>query len=118
LLRGSLQPAVFFGQAGRLDPVAGAALLNGEREVVANGALGDEQGAGDTSDVGAAERLGQRFALRPVSGLSPALSAARARLGSTTRSPATARRMATASSAAGASLTRKPTAPLAIARRR
>ena len=47
--------------------------------------------------------------------LAPSASAAAARAGSTTRSPAYTRRIALASSAAGASLSRKPRTPAAIA---
>ena len=79
---------------GGFDAVAGLQLVDGLGQVVADRAFAQMQPDRNIGNAGAASA------------------------GSSTRSPAMARRMAVAGSLAGAPLTRKPTTPLSMARRR
>ena len=108
----SSQPAALLGDAAGLGAVAGTGLLDAGGEVVADGALGQEEAAGDLGD-----RRRRRLAAastslsRGVSGLAPSASAAAARSGSMTRWPSRTSRMVRASLSAGESFTINPDTP-------
>ena len=86
--------------------------------MVAHRPLGQVQRRRDVRDRPPSPAVRSTSVSQRVSGLSPAASVSAARLGSTTRSPEATRRTASASCRAGVSLTTKPLAPAAIARRR